>query len=144
MHRETGGRKKEKKKIRRRNIKETRLSMNHFGLSVEPEARSDFTSTLDGAGIFTHAANPLAWRCLHLAVTTGGGAVECIEARFVFFNSCLFVLRTLLMRRTVTCAKKKRMPRSYGQAGRYRGTPPGSCSSQVRGSPGKSRASGAA
>lgn len=31
-------------------------------LSVETEARSDFTSTLDRAGIFTHTTNPLAWR----------------------------------------------------------------------------------
>lgn len=98
MHRETGGRKKEKKKIRRRNIKETRLSMNHFGLSVEPEARSDFTSTLDGAGIFTHAANPLAWRCLHLAVTTGGGrgrghwsvSKPDLDTLFFLFLDCLF------------------------------------------------------
>lgn len=45
--------------------------MIHFGLSVEPEAGSDFTSTLDGAGIFTHTANPLAWRWLDLRVITG-------------------------------------------------------------------------
>lgn len=40
-------------------------------LSVETEARSDFTSTLDGTGIFTHTTNPLAWRWLDFMITTG-------------------------------------------------------------------------
>lgn len=40
-------------------------------LSVETEARSDFTSTLDGAGIFTHTTNPLAWRWLDFTIITG-------------------------------------------------------------------------
>lgn len=40
-------------------------------LSVEAEARSDFISTLDGAGIFTHTANSLARRWLDFMIITG-------------------------------------------------------------------------
>lgn len=39
-------------------------------LSAETEARSDFTFTLDGAGIFTHTASPLAWRWLDFMIIT--------------------------------------------------------------------------
>lgn len=50
--------------------------MNHFGLLVEPEARSDFTSTLDEAGILTRTANLLAWRWLDFTVITGATGIR--------------------------------------------------------------------
>lgn len=49
--------------------------MNHFGLSVEAEARSDFTSTLDGADVFTHIATLMAWRWLDFMVITGPAGI---------------------------------------------------------------------
>lgn len=49
--------------------------MNHFGLSVEAKARSGFTSTLDGAGVFTHIATPMAWRWLDFTVITGAAGI---------------------------------------------------------------------
>lgn len=86
--------------------------MNHFGLSVEREARSDFTSTLDEAGIFTHALQTPwhegmkvawfhgyyrgHWHIFKPNLDERGG-----EGFFRFF---FFSLRKPLIRRAVTCA----------------------------------------
>lgn len=56
--------------------------MNHFSLSVEPKARSGFTSTLYRAGIFIHTANLLAWRWLDFMVIAG--TIVLVDGLWVF------------------------------------------------------------